>query len=295
MTRISIMNCQFPMMEEDPPDEPRGDVDRARTQFVANSSRDLRTPLILLLGPLQDILDSPASALAPTSRSVLEAARRNALALLKLLDTLPGLSRGERARTGKAADLAAFTAELTRNFRTVCDEAGLLLIVDCPPLSETVAVDRDVWETIVLNLVAHAFKSTSEGSIEVRVRAQDGHVQLIVIDTGTDPQSGSQDLAGHFDAPARTRNGAPNASASGWRWCASWCTCRTDRSMCTMPGTAPPSPCVCRWQPTIPLPVRVEGRVESPVPAAQDGGAVGTQPSFIRRGWRAGGCALGRA
>jgi signal transduction histidine kinase len=139
------------------------------------------------LGPLQDILDSPASALAPNSRSVLETARRNALRLMELLDAFPQFFRIEGGLTATARqppDLAAFTAELANNFRSSCDGAGLRLIVDCPPLSDQVDVDRDVWEKIVLNLVANAFKSTHEGFIEVRLRILDGSAQLCVSDTG---------------------------------------------------------------------------------------------------------------
>src|SRR5471032_1209316 len=97
------------------------DLDRARSEFFANVSREFRTPLILLLGPLQDILDSPASALAPNSRTVLEAAQRNALRLLNLVDTLSDLSHVEGRRAGAAPEptnLAAFTAELASNFRS---------------------------------------------------------------------------------------------------------------------------------------------------------------------------------
>jgi signal transduction histidine kinase len=192
--------------EPNRPDEPLRELDRARTQFAANLSREVRTPLILLLGPLQDILDSPASALAPASRKVLEVTRRNALRLLKLLDTLPALSGMEAGQTDAGrgtADLAAFVAEVAGHFRAVCDEAGLRLIVDCPPLSETVSFDYHVWEAVVLNLVANAFKSTIEGSIEVRLRAQDGHVQLIVSDTGAGiPQGEAQYLFDHFDRAA---------------------------------------------------------------------------------------------
>ena len=175
------------MSEENELDEALHDLDRARTEFVANISREVRTPLTLLLGPLQDILDSPASALAPNSRNVLEIARRNALRLMELLDAFPQFVRTEGGFTGAARqppDLAAFTAELANNFRSSCDGAGLRLIVDCPPLSEQADVDRDVWEKIVLNLVANAFKSTHEGSIEVRLRILDGYAQLFVSDTG---------------------------------------------------------------------------------------------------------------
>jgi PAS domain S-box-containing protein len=142
---------------------------------------------LLLLGPLQDILDSPASALAPTSRNVLDATRRNAVRLLQLLDAL-----SEFAWTGSAAvraarghtDLASFTAALAESFRPACDAAGLRLVVDCAPMPERDAVDRDAWEKIVLNLVANAFKSTVEGTIDVRLRDQAGAAQLTVADTG---------------------------------------------------------------------------------------------------------------
>ena len=71
--------------------EPFRHVLAARAALVGNLSRDLRTPLILLLGPLENILDSPASLLAPGSRSALDAVRRNAVSLMHLVDTLPEL------------------------------------------------------------------------------------------------------------------------------------------------------------------------------------------------------------
>jgi len=192
-------------------DGPLQDLDGTTTEFVAHIPRDFRTPLTLLLGPLQDILASPASALAPGSRTVLEQARRNALRLLNLLDTLPDFSWIERGRTGAArepADLAAFTAELIGSFRSFCEGAGLRLIVDCPPMPEQSHVDRDAWEKIVVNLVANAFKSTVEGTIEVRLRAQDGNAQLIVSDTGAGiPKSEMPYVFDDFDDVPRVRTG----------------------------------------------------------------------------------------
>ena len=162
-----------------------GELSRAKAELVASISRDVRIPLIVLLGPLQEILDSPASALAPTSRSVLESARRNALKLLETLETLPdvpGIDSGDDSH--QPIDLAAFTAELADDFRALCDAAGLRLVVDCPRLEGRVAVNPAAWERIVLNLVANAYKATVEGTIEVRLRVQGGHALLIVSDTG---------------------------------------------------------------------------------------------------------------
>jgi PAS domain S-box-containing protein len=195
------------------------DLDRAKAEFFANVSREFRTPLTLLLGPVQDILDSPASALAPNSRAVLEVAQSNALRLLKLVDTLPDFSGVEGKRAGAApetTDLAAFTAELANNFRSACDWAGLSLIVDCPPLPERVYLERELWEKIVLNLVANAFKSTIEGTIEVRLRAHYGIAQLVVSDTGTGvSESELQHVFDKFDRVAGARSGTSDRFGFG--------------------------------------------------------------------------------
>jgi len=166
-------------------DEPLRLVYGARTEFAGNVSRDLRAPLTLLLGPLQDLLDGPAAALAPGMRAVLERARRDAVRLLQLLDQLPAAltQRGTAASPG-TTDLGSFTAELAGYFRPLCDAAGLQLEVDCPPLSPQADVDREAWERIVVNLVANAFKSTLEGTIAVRLRLEEGAAELSVSDTG---------------------------------------------------------------------------------------------------------------
>ena len=185
------------------------DLDRAKTEFLSNISREFRTPLTLLLGPLQDILGSPASALAPDSRAVLEVAQRNALRLLKLVDSLLDFSDIGDGRADAACapiDLAVFTTELAGNFRSACDWAGLRLVVDCSPLPGLVCVNREMWEKIVLNLVANAFKFTIEGTIEVRLRVHDGAVRLSVRDTGAGiAESDLPHLFHHFHSIAGAR------------------------------------------------------------------------------------------
>ncbi len=160
-------------------------IDQAKTAFFSNVSHEFRTPLTLMIGNLEEALES--AGLPVIQREQLDVAHRNSLRLLKLVNSLLDFSRIEAGRaraTYQPTDLALLTGELASNFRSACERAGLSLLVECPPLPEPVYVDRDMWEKIVLNLISNAFKFTFEGGIEVRLRAVNGEAQLSVRDSG---------------------------------------------------------------------------------------------------------------
>jgi signal transduction histidine kinase len=164
------------------------ELDRAKTTFFSNVSHEFRTPLTLIAGPIEDLLQDEDEPVGAAQRERLELARRNARRLQKLVNTLLDFARIEAGRVQASyvpVDLAALTADLASSFRSAADRAGIELIVDCPSLAEAICVDREMWEKIVLNLVSNAFKFTLEGRITVRVRRRDGNAVLEVIDTGT--------------------------------------------------------------------------------------------------------------
>jgi signal transduction histidine kinase len=168
--------------------EALAEMDRAKTAFFSNVSHEFRTPLTLMLGPLEDLLAKPDSSLAASDRYQLVMIHRNSLRLLKLVNTLLDFSRIEAGRIKavfEPVDLAAFTAELASVFRSAMERAGLEYVVNCPPLPEPVYVDREMWEKIVFNLLSNALKFTFQGRIEVALAAQGDQVQLSVRDTGT--------------------------------------------------------------------------------------------------------------
>ena len=161
-------------------------IDHAKTAFFSNVSHEFRTPLTLMLGPLEDALDQ-AETLSVAQRERFQVVYRNALRLLRLVNTLLDFSRIEAGRTQarfEPASLAAITVDLVSNFESACARAGLSLVVDCPPLPLPVYVDRDMWEKIVLNLLSNAFKFTLAGGISVSLRDAGGNAQLVVHDTG---------------------------------------------------------------------------------------------------------------
>ncbi len=166
--------------------EALAEIDRAKTAFFSNVSHEFRTPLTLMLGPLEDEL-AEAEALPGDRYERLETVHRNSLRLLKLVNTLLDFSRIEAGRMQAAyepVDLAAFTLELASSFESAMTKAGLDFSLNLEPLPERVYVDREMWEKIVLNLLSNALKHTFEGRITVSLTWLGSTVELSVADTG---------------------------------------------------------------------------------------------------------------
>lgn len=159
-------------------------LDRAKTIFFNNISHEFRTPLTLMLGPLEILLRRPHD---DETKNELQTVHRNALRLLRLVNTLLDFSRieaGKYEARFEPTDLSTFTTDLASLFRSAIEHAGLSFEVSCDPLSEPAYVDRDAWEKIVFNLISNAFKFTLEGAIRIKVRQLDDVFELSVTDTG---------------------------------------------------------------------------------------------------------------
>jgi len=166
--------------------EELAELDRVKTAFFSNVSHEFRTPLTLIMGPVEQLRAALAGADRET-REEIEVVRRNALRLGRLVNTLLDFSRIEAGRMQARfapLDLAAVTAEFAGVFRSAVEAAGLTFEVDCPPLPEPVYADRALWEKVVLNLLSNALKFTFEGSVRVAVRADGDRALVTVEDTG---------------------------------------------------------------------------------------------------------------
>jgi PAS domain S-box-containing protein len=167
--------------------EALSELDRAKTEFFSNVSHEFRTPLTLMLSPIEDALFDTSSPLPAVQKERLEVVQRNGLRLLKLVNTLLDFSRIEAGRiqaTYEPTDLSALTAELASVFRSLIEQAGMQLVVECSALPEAIYVDRQMWEKIIFNLLSNAFKFTLAGRITVRLQNQETDIELTVEDTG---------------------------------------------------------------------------------------------------------------
>lgn len=164
------------------------ELDHAKTAFFNNISHEFRTPLTLMLGPIEEGLRDQTEPLLPRQRKRLELAHANSLRLFKLVNSLLDFARLEASRMRAnfaPTDLARLTRETAHAFESAMEGAGLDFRVECAALSEPAYVDREMWEKIVLNLVSNALKFTFDGLIEVALREEAERFVLHVRDTGT--------------------------------------------------------------------------------------------------------------
>lgn len=161
------------------------ELDRAKTAFFSNISHEFRTPLTLLLGPMEDLLQE--NSIDAASREKVDVAFRNGLRMQKLVNLLLDFSRieaGKMEARFSPVNIDTITTDLASNFRSAVEKGGMLLQIDFSPLEQPVYIDVDMYEKIILNLMSNAFKYTEKGKIVVSGARNGKHAEISVSDTG---------------------------------------------------------------------------------------------------------------
>ncbi len=162
-------------------------LDALKSQFFANVSHEVRTPLTSILGPVQSLWQGDAGSLSTDQRILLESTYRNALKLLDLINQMLDFSRIEAGRMPlrlKATDLAARIRDAVIGFRATAERRGLALDFRLLGDVRPVEIDEEKFERILTNLVRNALKFTERGSILLTLKEEGGFVVLDVADTG---------------------------------------------------------------------------------------------------------------
>jgi signal transduction histidine kinase len=165
------------------------ELDEAKTRFFANISHELRTPLTIMLGiteRLRTLLGRQSGE--PVIQEMTMMLEQNGLRLLKLIDDLLDLVRfdtGHADINRQPTLISAHLEGLLRSLRHLAEQDRVALVWECKTDSETILLDRDKFDKILLNLVINAIKFTpSSGTIEVKVLVAEGKLRLTVEDTG---------------------------------------------------------------------------------------------------------------
>lgn len=181
--QLSLINIQAEKIKE---------LDQLKSRFFANISHEFRTPLTLILGPIEKRLKQAED---PRDKVELTTMHRNASKLLTLVNQLLDLSRLEAGTLQLRCantDLHAAALSVMSQFSSMADSKAIHLKVQASePLFAF--IDRDKYEKIISNLLSNAFKFTpAGGSITVDLRTgapnekfKTGFAEIIVADTGS--------------------------------------------------------------------------------------------------------------
>lgn len=160
-------------------------LNQAKLQFFTNVSHEFRTPLTLILGPAQSLLDTAAEK---PEREQLLSISTNAQRLLRLVNQLLDFRKTESGNMKLAVaeeNLVLFVHEVVLSFGPMAEQLGICLSFDSPLQALPVWFDRDQFEKILFNLLSNAFKHTPEGGyITVSLREDAGQAILSVEDNG---------------------------------------------------------------------------------------------------------------
>ena len=163
------------------------EVDEERTRFFAGVNHEFRTPLTLILGALDALRDASAND-NPRTDALLTTARQNALRLLRMINSLMELARGEEGRLRlhyEATDLVALIQRILADVRPTATRQGLALETALDPAIPPLYLDQPRMEGILLNLLSNSIKFTPEGGhIHVSASREGSFVHLEVRDDG---------------------------------------------------------------------------------------------------------------
>lgn len=159
------------------------ELDRQKTQFFQNISHEFRTPLTLMLGPLESAIEQQQDL--PLEQAAI--ALRNSRRLLRLVNQLLDLQRLDAGRmqpSFRPCEIVAFVSQIVEAFRPYCEKKGIQLVTKfnhCPPLY----LDSEKFDKVLYNLLSNAMKFTSAGGrITVSIETAGNHCLLQVKDTG---------------------------------------------------------------------------------------------------------------
>ncbi len=159
-------------------------VDRAKTEFFQNISHEFRTPLTLMLGPLETAVSQKLGLSGEQSAIALRSSRRLLRLVNQLLD-LQRLDAGQMQTLFQSCDLADFIHQIVETFRAYCEKKGIGLVANLEPIA-SVYLDAEKFDKVVYNLLSNAMKFTPHGgTITVSLRSNgNGQVAFQVQDTG---------------------------------------------------------------------------------------------------------------
>jgi signal transduction histidine kinase/AraC-like DNA-binding protein len=167
--------------------EKNHEINQIKLQFFTNVSHEFRTPLTLILGPLEKLIAEKPKNEGGNKLLLYELMQRNAQRLLRLVNQLMDfrkLEAGELGLKASCKDIIAFIANVANSFKFQAENRNITFTINSEVDEKQVWFDPDKLEKIISNLLSNAFKFThEEGKIEINTRL-DKDIIISISDSG---------------------------------------------------------------------------------------------------------------
>lgn len=160
------------------------ELDKIKSRFFANISHEFRTPLTLILGPIEQLLIEDKSEKRSKTYSLIQ---RNSKRLLMLINQLLDLSKLESGRMNlnlSKINIVKLVQEVSSLFESVAVKKNIDLVFNSAEKSIQIYCDLDKMEKVLINLFSNAFKFTTEGKVMSSVELNGDTVAIKIKDTG---------------------------------------------------------------------------------------------------------------
>jgi len=164
------------------------EIDRLKSEFIANASHELRTPLTSVQMGVHLLLEGAAGDLNDKQTEVLSSCREDCERLDKLMRDLLDLSKieaGESQPELNTVKTREFIINVTEDLRSRVESKGLAFNVLVSVGLPDVFIDGSQIERVLANLVVNAIRYTKQGEIRIAAEPRGSYVAISVSDTGT--------------------------------------------------------------------------------------------------------------
>jgi signal transduction histidine kinase len=163
-------------------------LDRFKSEFFANITHELKTPLTMMLAPLELLIEGELGSVSEAQRSTFQSMLKSGTKLLRLIGDLLDLSKLEESRLRLRIDqhdLVAYLRSLVGQVEVLAQRKALELVFETDVARCDVWCDIERIERVFINLLSNANKFTpSGGTVSVRLFDEGGWVRVEVADTG---------------------------------------------------------------------------------------------------------------
>lgn len=160
------------------------EMDQMKSRFFANISHEFRTPLTLMLTPLERLIDQEDT---PERKDLWNMMKRSCQRLLDLVNQLLDLSKLEAGKMTlqlQRINLTEWLKPIIGQFSSIAESRDIQFVTLLQP-NVVLPVDREKMEQVILNLLSNAFKFTpNSGKIELTMSSRENQASIVIMDSG---------------------------------------------------------------------------------------------------------------